>query len=109
MQMELLPPGTQLRNAAEAAIRNFKAQFLSVLSGTAQDFPLSLWDILLPKAEITINLLRQSNVTPKVSEYAHISVPFDYNKMTLAPMGISVQVNEKTNKRGTWAYHTVKG
>ena len=24
-------------------------------------------------------------------------------------MGISVQVHEKTDKRGTWAYHTVEG
>ena len=29
--------------------------------------------------------------------------------MPLAPMGISVQVHEKTDKRGTWAYHTVEG
>ena len=35
--------------------------------------------------------------------------PFNYNKMPLAPMGISVQVHEKTGKRGTWAYHTLDG
>ena len=29
--------------------------------------------------------------------------------MSLAPMGISVQVHENTDKRGTWAYHTVDG
>ena len=109
MEMELVPPGCHRRNAAEVAIRNFKAHFLSVLAGTAKDFPPSLWDRLLPQAEITVNLLRQSNATPNVSAYAHLSGPFDYNKMPLAPMGCAVQVHEKTDKRGTWSYHTVDG
>ena len=38
MQIELVPPGTHRRNAAEVGIINFKAHFLSVLAGTAQDF-----------------------------------------------------------------------
>jgi hypothetical protein len=109
MEMELVPPGCHRRNAAEVAIRNFKAHFLSVLAGTAKDFPASLWDRLLPQSEITINLLRQSNATPNVSAYAHLCGPFDYNKMPLAPMGCAVQVHEKTDKRGTWAYHSVDG
>ena len=48
MKMELVPPGCHRRNAAEVAIRDFKAHFLSVLAGTADDFLPSLWDILLP-------------------------------------------------------------
>ncbi len=91
------------------AIRNFKAHFLSVLAGIANDFPPSLWDCLLPQTEITINLIRQSNATPNVLAYAHLSGPFDYNKMPLAPMGCEAQVHEKTDKRGTWAYHSVDG
>ena len=46
---------------------------------------------------------------PKVSAYAHLSRSFDYNKMKLAPMRCEVQVHEKTDKRGTWAYHSVDG
>ena len=109
MELELAPPGCHRRNAAEVGIRNFKAHFLSVLAGTAGDFPRHLWDRLLPRAEITINLLRQSNATPAVSAYAHLSGPFDYNKMPLAPMGCAAQIHEKTDKRGTWSYHTVDG
>ena len=37
----------------------------------------------------------------------HLSGPFDYNKMPLVPMGCEAQVHEKTDKRGTWAYHSV--
>jgi hypothetical protein len=77
MELELSPPGCHRRNAAEVAIRNFKAHFLSVLAGVADDFPQTLWDWLLSQAEITINLLRQSNATPTVSAYAHMSGPFD--------------------------------
>ena len=42
MEMELVPPGFHRRNAAELAISNFKAHFLSVLVGTADDFPPTL-------------------------------------------------------------------
>ena len=101
MQLEVVQPGTHRRNAGEVAIRNFKAHFLCVMAGTAQIFLPSLCDRLLTQAEITINLLLQSNATANVSAYAHLSGPFNYNKMPLAPMGISVQVYEKKYKRGT--------
>jgi hypothetical protein len=71
------------------------------LAGVADNFPPSLWDWLLPQTKITINLIRQSNATPNVSAYAHLSRPFGYNKMPLAPMGCEAQVHEKTDKRGT--------
>ena len=87
IKLELVTPGCHRRNAAEVAIRNLKAHFLSVLAVTATSFPPKLWDPLLPHAEVKINLLRQSNATPSVSAYAHLSGPFDYNKMPLAPMG----------------------
>ena len=109
MEVELVPPSCHRRNAAEVAICNFKCHFLSILAGVADDFPLYLWDRLLPQAEITLNLLRQSNATPTVSAYAHLCGPFDYNKMPLAPMGSKVQIHEATDKRGTCAYHSIDG
>ena len=93
-ELKMVPPGCHQRNAAEVAIRNFKSHFLSVLAGTAESFPLHLWDRLLPQTKITLNLLRQSNATPTVSAYTHLSGPFYYNKMPLAPMGCKVQIHE---------------
>ncbi len=90
LTVELVPPDFHQQNAAEVAIRNFKAHFLSVLAGVTKDFPPSLWDRLLPQTEITLNLLCQSNAMPTVSAYAHLNGPFDYNKMPLAPMGCEV-------------------
>ena len=101
MQVELVTRGCHRKNAAEAAIRNFKAHFLSILAGTAKNSPLFLWDRLLTQAEITINLLRQANADPTKSAYAYLYGPFDYNRMPLAPMGCRVQVNEKNDQRGT--------
>ena len=66
LTMELVPPGCHQRNAAEVAIRNFKTHFLGVLAGVGEDYPTNLWDRLLTKTEITLNLLQKSNATPNV-------------------------------------------
>jgi hypothetical protein len=65
LDMELAPPGCHRHNAAKVAIGNFKAHFLSVLAGVADNFPPNLWDWLLPQTEIRINLIQQSNVPPQ--------------------------------------------
>ena len=109
MQLELVPSVTHNRNLAHVTIRNFKAHFLSIPAVTTPDFVPPMWYRLLLQAGITINLLRQSNATPNMSAYAHLSGPFNYKKMPLAPMGISVKVHENIDKRGTWAYNTVEG
>eukprot|EP00804_Cyclotella_cryptica_P018466 CCRYP_004311-RB/>CCRYP_004311-RB protein AED:0.26 eAED:0.22 QI:0/-1/0/1/-1/1/1/0/535 len=109
MTYALVPPGCHHRNAAEVAIRNFKSHFLSILARVANDFPMKLWDKLLPQAEITINLLQQSNATSMISAYTHLNGPFDYNKMPLALMGCKDQVHEKSDTCGTWAFHSIDG
>ena len=105
----MVPPGCHRRNTAEVAILNFKSHLLSVLAGTATSFPPTLWNQLLPQADVTVDLLQQSNAAPNVSAYSHLSGTFDYNRMPLAPMGCEAQVHEKTDKSGTWAYHSVDG
>jgi hypothetical protein len=99
--MELVPPGCHQCNAAEVAVCNFKAHFLSVLAGVADNFPPNLWVWLLPQTKISINLILPSYATPYVLAYAHLSRPFDYNKMPLAPMGCEAQTHEKTDKCST--------
>ncbi|KAL7487795.1 hypothetical protein ACHAW6_013376, partial [Cyclotella cf. meneghiniana] len=82
---------------------------MNILAGVSDDFPLKLWDKVLPQVEITIDLLCQSNATPIVSAYTHFNGPFDYNKMPLALMTCNVQIHEKKEKHGTWAFHSVDG
>jgi hypothetical protein len=84
LDMKLVPPGCHQRNAAKVAIRNFKTHFLSFLASVADNFPQNLWDWLLPQTKITINLIWQSNATPNISAYVHLSGPFDYDDLSLA-------------------------
>ena len=87
MTLKLVPPGYHQRNAGEVAIQNTEAHFLSVLTGTAYNFPQSLRDKLLPQAKLTLNLLRQANADQRLSAYAYLHGSFDFNKMPLDPMG----------------------
>ena len=91
------------------AIKNFKAHFISILAGVEDDFPLYLWDKLLPQAELTLNLLRQSNANPAVSAHAHLFGPFDFNKFPLAPLGCAVQVHVPPNRRLSWGFRARNG
>jgi hypothetical protein len=62
---QLVPPDMHRRNRAERAIRTFKDHFLGILAGVDAAFPPYLWDLLLPQAELTHNLLRQATLNPR--------------------------------------------
>ena len=61
------------RNAAESAIRSFKAHFLAILAGVASDFLRNIWDLLLPQTEMTLNKLRQAAPDPVTSAWDFFS------------------------------------
>ena len=79
-KFQLVPPDMHPRNKAERMIRHFKNHFLSILAGVDATFPPYLWDLLLPQAEQTINLLRQATANPKISAWEYFNGPFDFNK-----------------------------
>jgi hypothetical protein len=108
-RVELTPADNHRRNAAERAIQTFKGNFISVLAGVADDFPITRWDELIPGTVLQTNLLRQSNVAPKVSAYAYLHGPFDYNRMPLAPLGCACQFHVKPGRRSTWGEHASDG
>ena len=64
---ELVIVGMHRRNVAEKTTQTLKGHFKSIICGVAEDFPINLWGILIPQAELTCNLLHQSNVAPQVS------------------------------------------
>lgn len=99
---QLTPAYIHRTNAAERAIRTFKAHFISGLCSTDKNFPIHLWDRLLPQATITLNLLHKSRINPKLSAYAQIYGAFDFNATPMAPPGTRVLIHEKSNQRGTW-------
>jgi hypothetical protein len=97
------------RNAAERAIRTFKARSLAILAGVAGDFPRHLWDFLLPQVELTLNLLRQSRANPKILAWDHLNKAFDYDAPPLAPLGSSVIAHVKPGNRLTWKFRGKDG
>ena len=104
-----MPPHCHQRNAAERAIRTFKEYFVAGLASVDPEFPLHLWDRLLPQAEITLNLLRTSRLHPQLSAAAHFHGIIDYNKTPFAPPGCKIIAHEKPSQRRTWATHGVPG
>jgi len=84
---QLVLPDMHWRNRAERAIRTFKARFLAILAGVYPKFPPYLWDLLLPQAELTLNLIRQSTINPRISAWKFFHGPFDFTKTLLALVG----------------------
>jgi hypothetical protein len=79
MGYQLVPPHFHRRNAAERTISNFKEHFVAGLAPVDPYFPLHLWDRLLPKSEMTLNMLRTYR------QYPHFHGMVDYVKTDFAP------------------------
>jgi hypothetical protein len=106
MTHNLAPPGNHRCNLAERVIQTFQHHFISILSRVDNIFPLSLWCHLLGPAELTVNLLRQSNVTPKILAYAHVHGQHNYMRKPFAHLGCAVQAHVKPDARQTWDTHS---
>jgi len=91
MTHELVPPGNHRQNIAERGIQTFKAHMISIANGVSDDCPIRLWCQFVPQAELTLNLLRQSNITPKISAFAHVHGHHDYMRDPFAPIGCAIE------------------
>jgi hypothetical protein len=99
IQFQLVPPHVHRQNAAKRTIQKFKNHFVVMLCSTDTQFPIHLWDRFIPQAVITLNLLRQSRINPKLSAHAQMNGLFDNNKTPLAPPGTKVIIHKKTDHR----------
>jgi hypothetical protein len=73
------------------------------------DFPLHLWYLLLPQAEMKLNLLRTSRLYPQLFAAAHFHGLVDYSKTAFYPPGYKIIADEKPSQRRTWAPHVQPG
>ena len=103
---QMVPSHQHRRNAAERAIRTFKNHLLAGLATCHPDFPIREWDRIIPQCELTLNLLRNSRINPKLSAQAYFFGNFDFNK---TPPGTKILVHEKPLQRRTWAMHGING
>jgi hypothetical protein len=109
MEFQLVTPHMHRANLAKKAIQTFKNHFKAILSGVDDSFPLHLWDRLLPQAEMTLNMLRPSNISPHVSTHMYAFRVHDFNVNPLAPLGCAVQINERLEVCKTWDLNSIDG
>ena len=109
IKMEFCPPGNHRANKAERCIRTFKNHFIAILCAADPDFPLDQWDLLLPSAEMTLNMLRSSALNPSLSAWEQVQGPYDYAAHPIHPPGIKVVVFHDVEERKTWAPHGMTG
>jgi hypothetical protein len=102
MDYKLIPLGQHRCNQAEQAIQTFKAHFISILAHVDDKFPLSLWYHLLKPTELTLNLLHQSRVAPKISAFVHVHGTHNYMQKLFAPISCAVQMHIKPNDCLSW-------
>ena len=100
---QLVPPNMHQQNDAERGIRTFKDHFLAILASVDPAFPKSRWDLLIPHAELTLNLLCQATVTPTAWEY--FNRRFDFSAMPLAPAGCRAIFHAKPGTCRYWDFH----
>jgi hypothetical protein len=109
VEYQLGPPHCHRRSDAERAICTFKENVVSGLASVDPDFPLHLWDRLLPQAEMTLNLLHKSRQHPQLSAAAHYHGMVYYNKTAFSQPGCKIIAHEKPSQRLTWAPHGQHG
>ena len=73
------------------------------------DFPLREWDRLIPQAELTLNLMRNSRINPRLSAWAYVFGNHDFNRVPLAPPGTKIVLHSKPSHRKSWAFHGEEG
>eukprot|EP00536_Pseudo-nitzschia_multiseries_P010168 jgi/Psemu1/25220/gm1.25220_g len=57
LDYQIVSPGDHRLNAAKWAIRTFKDNFFSILSGVDREYPADQWDLLVLQAVMTLNFL----------------------------------------------------
>ena len=61
-----------------------------------------MWDNLLTQTELTINLLRQETINPRMSAWEYYNGPFDYIETPLGPLGCKIMIHNTSNTSKYW-------
>ena len=108
--IEKCPPGMHRTSGAERHMRTWKNHFLSTLITCDDDFPLDLWDELLPQMEITLNCLRESPLSPTISAWEHVhQQKYNFSSHPLVPPGMKICIFDNPTERASFAPHCHTG
>ena len=104
-----MPKGQHRRNISERALKTWKSHTIGALSGVAKNSPLGLWDELLPQLDMQVNLLRLSNINPKVYSWTVLYGAHDFNHHPLSHLSVEIQMLGNPDKRKTWGVRSKPG
>ena len=100
--IQYCPPGQHRSLKAERAIRTFESHFISTLCTVSSDFPMTLWDKLLPQAELCLNHLMSYGPNPNISAFEGLhGCQLDFRAHPIAPAGTKVLIHDKPTGRLT--------
>ena len=108
-KLKLFPPYAHRHNATKCVIRTFKAHFLSILSGISDSFPNFLWDQLLTRTKITLNILKQCTIDPTMFALDSYHGTFNFDAAPMGPIGRPVIIHNKSGKHKQWDFRGCKG
>ena len=108
IHLQVVPPDRELhrRNQSERAGETAKAHLISTVATCSKSFPNKAVHRLAKQAELTLNLLRESDL-PGVSAWDRLRGPLDHQRHELYPIGCPVAVYDPYHT--TWGYRAIKG
>ena len=106
VQYQLALPHEHRSNTAEWAIHLAKNHLAAGWWSMDPDFPMHLWDKTIPQVELTLNLLRRSQVNPKLSSWDQRHGRNNFNRTPIAPPRLRIKAHAWPAQRQTWAAHT---
>ena len=109
IDFQLCPPKNHHSNQAEKEIDTWKCYFLSGLSGVYPNVSLHLWCLLLPQATQTLNILRRSQINPRLSAESQLNKAFDYNRNHMTSPMTKFLIHKTPQQRRTYDFHDREG
>jgi hypothetical protein len=106
---QLAPPHIHRRKNDERTIQTFKNYLIVGLCSVDPNFPLKFWDKLLPQATITLSLLRNLWINPRMSGYAQLNGHSDFNRTPMAPPRTRIIAHEKPDQPALWDTRGIDG
>jgi hypothetical protein len=64
---------------------------------------------IMTQSTITLNMIHQSSINPKVSAQLQLYGHYDFNQAPMAPPDTRVAAHEKPEQRASWDPHSVDG
>ena len=109
IKIQYVPPNNHRASKAERGIRTWKNHFIAMLCTVDPAFAMDAWDLLIPQAELTLNLMRSSSFCPHTSAWHSLHGPYNFDHEPIAPPGMRIVCFEAPSQRSTWSPHGIDG